>query len=126
MGPLAQGKLKTLVFSAEAGAFWNQHNKALMQQGAPPSVSHALGGERMTRHLYLKQTHDGCIIAGGDRVVVNLNETPDHPTDWEKVDSNRAFASTLVPMLKDHAVERTWTGLMPFTPDGRGLIGRLN
>jgi len=130
--PLAQGKLKTLVFSAEAGAFWNQHNKALMQRGAPPSVSHALGGERMTRHLYLKQTHDGRIIAGGDRVVVNVNEAPlslshtDHPIDGEKVQSNRAFASKLLPMLKDHEVERTWTGLMPFTPDGRALIGRLN
>jgi sarcosine oxidase subunit beta len=124
--PLAQGKLKTLVFSAEAGAFWNQHNKALMQRGVPPSVSHALGGERMTHHLYLKQTHDGCIIGGGDRVVVNLDEAPNFPIDGEKVQSNKAFASTLLPMLKDHEVARTWTGVMPFSPDGRGLIGRLN
>ena len=80
----------------------------------------------MTHHLYLKQTHDGCIIAGGDRVVVNLDEAPTTPIDGEKVESNRAFASKLVPMLKDHEVERTWTGLMPFTRDGRGLIGRLN
>lgn len=64
--PLKQRKLNTVILSAEAGAFWSQHNEALMRRGVPPGVSHQLGGERMTRHLYLKQTHDGCIIAGGD------------------------------------------------------------
>ena len=52
--------------------------------------------------------------------------SPTTPIDQEKVQANRAFASKLVPMLQDHAVEKTWTGLMPFTPDGRALIGRLS
>ena len=43
----------------------------------------------MTHHLYLKQTHDGCIIAGGDRVVVTNDEVPNQYIDMEKVENNR-------------------------------------
>ena len=80
----------------------------------------------MTHHLYLKQTHDGCIIAGGDRVVVTNNEVPNQYIDMEKVENNRQFATRILPIIKDHDIDRTWTGLMPFTPDGAALIGRVN
>ena len=29
-------------------------------------------------------------------------------------------------MLKEHEVVKTWTGVMPFSPDGRAIIGQIN
>jgi len=54
--------------------------------------------------------------------------TPDSEINGEndKIQSNIEFASKLLPILKDQKPKRTWTGLLPYTKDGRALIGRLN
>lgn len=79
-----------------------------MANGAPPNVTHTLGGERMTHNLYLKQTNSGSVIGGGDLVVIDVNDTlsnipnltsPFKPVDLEKINSNKGFATKVVPML---------------------------
>ena len=32
----------------------------------------------------------------------------------------------MLPLLQDQEIERTWAGIMPFTPDGLPIIGRLD
>ena len=63
----------------------------------------------------MKQTHDGKVIAGGDRLVSLPNETPNKPIreEWNK--TNKCFAEEMFPFLREHQIKDTWTGLMPFS-----------
>ena len=78
--PLEGRKLNSMIFSGESSYFWNVNNDRLIKKGSYPSVTHeSEQGQRLTHHLYMKQTHDGCIIAGGDRIVANCNLIPNEP-----------------------------------------------
>ena len=93
-------------------------------KGVPPNVTH-VKDTRLTNHLYLKQTHDGKIISGGDRIVSDPQDSPDKPINDELNFNNKQFAENILPFLKDEEIVDTWTGLMPFTPDGKPLIGKI-
>jgi sarcosine oxidase subunit beta len=86
----------------------------------PPELTHR-NGERVTRHLYGRQTRDGEIIFGGDRQLAGYDRTPD-PAG---IAVNRGHAAEVVPLVRDLPIARTWGGLMPFSLDGAPLIGRL-
>ena len=123
----SEKKVNTLVFSAKAALFWSKHNKDLMKFGSPPSISHpSKFATRLTQHMYLKQTHDGKIIAGGDRMISNADETTNEPIRPEWNHANKTFAEGVLPFLKDHQVKDSWTGLMPFTKDGCPIVGKIS
>jgi sarcosine oxidase subunit beta len=86
----------------------------------PPQVTHR-DGHRLTRHLYGRQRANGEVIFGGDRVP----ESPPTP-DPEGIAANHAHAVELLPFLAAHPPARTWAGLMPFSRDGRPLIGAID
>jgi sarcosine oxidase subunit beta len=86
----------------------------------PPDLT-IKNGKRMTRHLYGRQTRDGEIIFGGDRQVVGYDKTPDPGG----IEVNRAHAADVLPFLRHLPITRTWAGLMPFSLDGKPIIGRL-
>lgn len=86
----------------------------------PPELTHR-GEQRVTRHLYGRQTRDGEIIFGGDRQLVGYNTTPD-PAG---IEVNHQHASEVLPMLRTLTITRTWAGTMPFSLDGKPLIGKL-
>ena len=86
----------------------------------PPELTHR-GEQRMTRHLYGRQTRDGEIIFGGDRQLVGFNTTPD-PVG---IEVNHQHASEVLPVLRTLTITRTWAGTMPFSLDGKPLIGKL-
>ena len=88
--------------------------------GAPPDLTHR-DGRRVTRHLYGRQRRDGEIIFGGDREQQGENVTPD-PAG---IAVNRAHAIDVLPSLADLPIAKTWAGLMPFSLDGKPLIGRI-
>ena len=104
--------------------------------GMPPNVTHyaedapAGSDARTCHHVYMKQTPDGRVIAGGDRRVA-LHTVGDAPVlspaapDSDTVRGNKDHIATIFPVLKDAPLERCWTGLMPFTADGVPIIGRL-
>ena len=73
----------------------------------------------------MKQTYDGKIISGGDRIVSDPRDNPDKPIKDELNSNNKQFAENILPFLKDEDMVDTWTGLMPFTPDGKPLIGKI-
>ena len=104
--------------SAESYAHWN-HNPG-GSGDTPPELTH-VGNRRVTRHLYGRQNRDGEIIFGGDRELVGY----DYTVDAGGVEVNFGQASEALPMLGELSISRTWSGLMPFSLDGRPIIGRI-
>ena len=104
--------------SAESYAHWS---RAPGGDGAtPPELTH-VGDRRVTRHLYGRQNRDGEIIFGGDREMVGY----DYTVDAGGVEVNFGHASEILPMLGELSISRTWSGMMPFSLDGRPIIGRI-
>jgi sarcosine oxidase subunit beta len=118
----ATGILPPRVFhtlsSAESALQW--HNGPGTDGETPPELTHQ-GEKRLTRHLYGRQTRDGEIIFGGDRQMVGYNNT----VDAAGIEVNRGQATEVIPLLRKLPISRTWAGLMPFSLDGRPIIGKV-
>ncbi len=104
--------------SAESYSHWSVDPGG--NADTPPELTH-VGSRRVTRHLYGRQTRDGEIIFGGDHQAVGYDRT----VDTGGVEVNFAHASEILPMLGQLAINRTWSGLMPFSLDGRPVIGKI-
>jgi sarcosine oxidase subunit beta len=112
--PAPPGIFQT-ISSAESQHAWDQD-----PGGEPPFLT-IRKGVRVTRHLYGRQRRNGEIIFGGDRELAGWSTTPD-PAG---IDVNRGHAAEAMPFLAGLPVARTWAGLMPFSLDGKPLIGRI-
>ena len=86
----------------------------------PPELTHK-GETRITRHLYGGQSRNGEIIFGGDRRLSGYDYTP----DAEGIEVNRGQASEVIPLVGRLSISRTWAGLMPFSMDGKPIIGKI-
>ena len=86
----------------------------------PPELTH-VRGRRVTRHLYGRQTRDGEIVFGGDRELAGFDKT----VVQNGVEVNFGHVAEILPILGQHSISRTWAGLMPFSLDGRPLIGKI-
>ena len=86
----------------------------------PPDITH-LGDFRITRHLYGGQSRNGEIIFGGDRQLAGYDYTP----DANGIEVNRGQASEIIPLVGQLPIARTWAGLMPFSMDGKPIIGKI-
>src|SRR5215470_3220238 len=101
----------------ESHLHWHSHPYS--DEHTPLELTHRQG-QRLTRHLYGRQTRDGEIIIGGDRQL-DAPKTPDR----DGVETNRAHALELFPFLQGLPIVRTWAGWMPFTRDLHPLIGQI-
>ena len=106
------------ISSMESTLFWEDNPPP--DAATPPELTHH-GAGRVTRHLYGRQTREGEIIFGGDRQLVGYTTT----TEPAGIEVNRAHAAEVLPFLRELPVSRTWAGLMPFSLDGKPLIGRI-
>lgn len=104
--------------SAESYAHWGRNPGG--DADHPPELTH-IGSNRVTRHLYGRQNRDGEIIFGGDREAVGY----DYTVDAGGVEVNFGHASEILPMLGELSISRTWSGMMPFSLDGRPIIGKI-
>ena len=86
----------------------------------PPDLTH-VKSRRVTRHLYGRQNREGEVIFGGDREVVGYNKS----VDAVGIEVNFGHAREILPFLGGLSISRTWAGLMPFSLDGRPIIGRM-
>lgn len=111
-------ELSHVISSLESYHYW--HNHTGNTRKSPPNLTH-IEGERVTRHLYGRQTRSGEIIFGGDRRSIGFNKMP----DYSGIKTNKGHATQVIPSLKHHSISRTWTGLMPFTLDGIPIIGKI-
>jgi glycine/D-amino acid oxidase-like deaminating enzyme len=105
------------VMAAESAHYWRTHPYS--DEQTPMEMTHR-GEQRLTRHLYGRQTMDGEIIFGGDRQV-NAPKVPD-PAG---IEVNRQHAIELFPFLRDYPIKRTWAGWMPFTRQLKLMIGSI-
>ena len=114
--------LNPRVFHSISGAESPTHWSAAPGNGpeTPPELTH-LRGRRVTRHLYGRQTRDGEVIFGGDREMAGYDKS----VDAAGVESNFGHARDVLPFLGGLSISRTWAGLMPFSLDGRPIIGQL-
>ena len=103
------------ISAAESPLDWHRD-----RGGAPPDLTHR-DGKRVTRHLYGRQRKSGEIIFGGDRELVGENVTA-NPAG---IEVNRNHAIEVLPFLASLPIAETWAGLMPFSLDGKPLIGRI-
>jgi len=101
----------------ESHLYWHTHPYS--DEQTPLELTHRQS-QRLTRHLYGRQTREGEIIIGGDRQL-DAPKTPDR----DGIETNRAHALELFPGLQDLPITRTWAGWMPFTRDLRPLIGHI-
>ena len=104
--------------AAESPLHWR--NSPGNDAETPPELTHT-GARRVTRHLYGRQTRDGEIIFGGDRQMVGYDKT----ADAAGIEVNLGQATEVLPFLGELSITRTWTGLMPFSLDGRPIIGKI-
>jgi glycine/D-amino acid oxidase-like deaminating enzyme len=106
------------ISSMESTLFWEEN--PVPDAATPPELTHH-GPVRVTRHLYGRQTREGEIIFGGDRQLAGYTAT----VDPAGIEVNRGHAAEVLPFLRELPVSRTWAGLMPFSLDGKPLIGRI-
>ena len=116
--PSLPPRLFHMIASTESEFDW--HQTPGNDAHTPPELTHR-GDTRTTRHLYGRQRSNGEIIFGGDRQLVGYDKTP----DASGIEVNRGQATEVIPMLRDISVSRTWAGLMPFSLDGKPLIGKI-
>ncbi len=107
--------LRHAIASAESLTAWAAEDS--QPTGEPPMLTHR-DQSRRTRHLYGRQRPNGELVFGGDRVL-----TADRTVDDEGIAVNHAHVAELVPLVGDLPVVRAWTGAMPFSLDGRPLVG---
>ncbi|RPJ26534.1 MAG: FAD-binding oxidoreductase, partial [Planctomycetaceae bacterium] len=105
------------ISAAESALQW--HIAPGNNDDTPPDLTHR-GDQRVTRHLYGRQTRAGEIIFGGDRQLVGYHKIPD-PAG---IKVNHGHAAEVLPFLCELPIQRTWAGLMPFPLDGMPLIGQ--
>ncbi len=116
--PSLPPRLFHTISSAESEYHW--HKDPGNDPHTPPELTHR-GGKRLTRHLYGRQAKNGEIIFGGDRQLVGYDTVP----DATGIEVNRGQATEVIPALRDIPIERTWAGSMPFSLDGKPLIGKI-
>jgi sarcosine oxidase subunit beta len=71
------------------------------------------------RVLYGRQTAGGHILFGGRSELVGLNKQ----VTRAGVGSIMAHMLEFFPGFQDMLVVRTWAGIMPYTPDGKPILG---
>jgi sarcosine oxidase subunit beta len=106
------------ISAAESSLQW--HTAPGNDRQTPPYLTHR-GQQRLTRHLYGRQTRAGEIIFGGDRQLLAYDKTPD-PAG---IEVNHGHAAEVLPLLRQLPITRTWAGLMPFPLDGAPIIGKI-
>jgi len=113
------------ISSAESGHAWRDDRGGALssrtpREDEPPDLTHR-DGIRVTRHLYGRQRRNGEIIFGGDRQLAGWSTAPE-PSG---IEVNHRHAAEVLPLLSAQPAVRTWAGLMPFSLDGKPLIGRV-
>ncbi len=106
------------ISAAESPLRWK--NSPGNDADTPPELTH-IGNRRVTRHLYGRQTRDGELIFGGDRRLAGYDKT----VDAAGIEVNFGHTAEILPFLGGLSISRSWAGLMPFSLDGRPIIGKI-
>lgn len=79
--------------------------------------------QHIGRRLTLKQTEAGTFLIGGGWPTPDAPRPRRYPTSWHSAAGNTAVAVSVLPMLADVRVVRTWSGVIVFTGDFSPVVG---
>jgi glycine/D-amino acid oxidase-like deaminating enzyme len=79
--------------------------------------------QHIGRRLTLKQTEQDTFIIGGGWPSPEAPAPKRYPTAWRSAAGNTAVAVSVLPMLADVRVVRTWSGVIVFTDDFSPVVG---
>lgn len=79
--------------------------------------------QHIGRRLTLKQTAQGTFIIGGGWPARKVSADARYANYWASAAGNAAVAVSVVPMLADVRLVRTWAGVMAFTDDLSPIVG---
>ena len=108
----------TAISATQSSYDWSIKNTD--DESNPPDLTH-IKGERITRHLYGRQRKNGEIIFGGDRENIGFTDK----LDFNGIESNKNHVSELFPFISRIEIDRAWSGFMPFSIDGKPIIGKI-
>ena len=117
--PSALGKV---IFTSESKAAWSKWSSRDDAHGIPEHCTHDWMGRRKARHAYGRRTAEGQIIFGGARIRCAPGA---YEVSREVFESNYAHVCEFLPAVGAHEIAGSWTGLMPFSVDGRSIVGEL-
>ena len=70
--------------------------------------------------------NSGNFICGGEREEITSNLVQEQNQQRaDALELNKKFATSIWPELEKCQINRSWTGLMPWTIDGNPMIGRF-
>jgi glycine/D-amino acid oxidase-like deaminating enzyme len=119
-------ELRRVIFWGESMLAWRTVSTRDDAAGVPEFCTHDARGRRVVRHAYGRCRADGSILFGGDRILVREGAL------WGGVDDaliaeNRALvAEEIFPLAGQRALAGAWSGRMPFSVDGRPIVGELD
>ena len=129
-------RLSHLICGYNSHMWWSEHPTT-----TPPNVTHELASDhynqedgqswasRRCHHLYGKQTREGRFLFGGDRRVHPFQPVGyAHPLPRLVEDMHNSCFDYAQAVLKPGTIGqicRRWGGIMPFSDDGRPIIGQL-
>jgi sarcosine oxidase subunit beta len=96
-----------------------RYNFETMEDRDTPDYPSIVDGQVKYRALYGRQTTGGQILFGGRSEFVGLNKT----VTLKGVTRIMAHTLEFFPGFEDLQIVRTWAGIMPFTPDGKPILG---
>lgn len=132
------GALKKVIFDMASRLYFGEHGSGRDDaSGTPAKCTHEASGARRCRKLYGKQCgpSDGhMLLFGGDRLPGVA--AGDYAPPVSSIASIRGHVRELCPSLKGYGGEDgragqedahagEWAGLMPFSRDGRPIVGSL-
>jgi len=113
----------SLIFTTESHVWWSKHSSRDDAHGIPEYCTHDFQGNLLCRHAYGRQTRDGQIIFGGDRVRCAPD---DYTVDETDLEHNIQYVREFFPDVEKYPLAGTWAGIMGFSVDGKPLIGELH
>jgi len=96
-------------------------NFETMETQDTPDRPTIVDGRVQYRVLYGRQTVEGQVLFGGRSELVGLNKQ----VTREGISSILAHVLEFFPGFADLPVVRTWAGIMPYTPDGKPILGAV-
>ena len=122
--PIDFDTLNKVIFITESSSYWKDNSSRNDIVGIPEYCTHDENGNILCRHAYGRQCVDGCILFGGSRIKCDID---DFSILKDDIDRNiKHVEEDILPIIRDVEISGYWCGLMPFSMDGKPIIGELN
>lgn len=111
-----------VVYFAVGDEYWHSHSTKNLPARVPEFCTHDHTGHELCTHVYGRQDMEGRLLFGGYRIPTDFD---DYRVDKAQIDRNITYVEGALPTIGDVDVTGCWSGLMPFSMDGRALVGSL-